>query len=235
MNWHGCHARSSADQYRYISSTDKNKYAFLHTENPQVLTQNICLVVHFRCAICPATLLANTKMQYLLKNIHHLKWIKKLWWYCGRQVCPHVRKISLWARGMTVFLLCQASLSSHSKDNLPVHFSIMDSERTGFSTQNCGLCLQWAVIEVPKTFFLVIVLFYLFLCFCICHGNEESIFLTDTTGFEEGLSGLLFSSCCNFQRGLDNAFPRGRHNVVPDGIKEERSGPSEGFLARTEP
>lgn len=102
MNWHGCHARSSADQYRYISSTDKNKYAFLHTENPQVLTQNICLVVHFRCAICPATLLANTKMQYLLKNIHHLKWIKKLWWYCGRQVCPHVRKISLWAQGMTV-------------------------------------------------------------------------------------------------------------------------------------
>lgn len=102
MNWHGCHARSSADQYRYIGSTNKINTHSCILKSLKYSHKNICLVVHFRCAICPATLLANTKMRYLLKNIHHLKWIKKLWWYCGRGVCPHIRKISLWAQGMTV-------------------------------------------------------------------------------------------------------------------------------------
>lgn len=60
----------------------------------------------------------------------------------------------------------------------------------------------------------------------------KSPFLTDTTGFEEGPPGQLLSNC---QRDLDNVFPRGKQNVVHDGIKKERSGPSEGFLARTEP
>lgn len=37
------------------------------------LHKNICFMVRYRCAICPATLLANTKMQYLLQNVYHLK------------------------------------------------------------------------------------------------------------------------------------------------------------------
>lgn len=137
------------------------------------LHKNISLVVHFRCAICPAPLLANTKMQYLLRNIYHLKWIRKWWWYCGRQVCPHVRKIRLWAQGWQCFS-CAMHLSPHSKDNLPALFPQWAQRDQGFNAQH--LCLQWVVIKVLKALFLLIALYYLFLCFCISHGNEESIF-----------------------------------------------------------
>lgn len=38
-------------------------------------------MICFRCAICHATLLANTKMHYLLpKKVYYLKWIQKSWW-----------------------------------------------------------------------------------------------------------------------------------------------------------
>lgn len=51
---------------------------------------------------------------------------------------------------------------------------------------------------------------------------KSAFFLTDTTGFEVGTFGLLFSSFCNCQKDLDNVFPRGRHSLVHDGIKKER-------------